>query len=316
MDIQQVDPELRDATLNLQGGDASNVEARKAMRAAIRVMPVPRFDNVAVTTQRAGDVRMRVYTPRAATHPGALLWIHGGGFLIGDARQDETLCAETAADLGIRVFSANYRLAPEHPFPAALEDVGHVWRWLLGNAQDLGIDPSRVAIGGESAGAGLAASLVQFIRDTDGPQPIAQWLFAPMIDDRTAADHSLDQIGHFIWDNTANRIGWGSYLGFEPGTVTPPEYAAAARRTALRGLPQTFIAVGDIELFLDEDRTYAESLRASGVSVELQIVPGAPHGFENWSHGTVLAETLKRSARNWLRSALADDTDVAADSRP
>jgi acetyl esterase/lipase len=229
-----------------------------------------------------------------------LLWIHGGGLLYGDARQDEALCAETARELGIPVISANYRLAPDDPFPAAHDDVYAAWHWVHEHATELGVDPGRLVIGGESAGAGLAASLVQRIHDDRGVPPIAQWLFAPMIDDRTAADESLDIVDHWVWNNRANRVGWSGYLPGRYGTDTVPAYAAAARRTGLAGLPPAYIAVGDIELFYAEDADYAERLEQAGVPVRLDIVAGAPHGFENWARETELARALMRRAHNWL----------------
>jgi acetyl esterase/lipase len=193
------------------------------------------------------------------------------------------------------VISANYRLAPDDPFPAAHDDVYAAWHWVHEHATELGVDPGRLVIGGESAGAGLAASLVQRIHDDRGVPPIAQWLFAPMIDDRTAADESLDIVDHWVWNNRANRVGWSGY-----GTDTVPAYAAAARRTGLAGLPPAYIAVGDIELFYAEDADYAERLEQAGVPVRLDIVAGAPHGFENWARETELARALMRRAHNWL----------------
>lgn len=274
------------------------------MRLATRVMPVPRTNGVSVVTARSGTLRMRVYRPSRRSGDGALLWIHGGGLLFGDARQDEALCAQTARELGIPVVSADYRFAPENPFPAALDDVRGAWGWMLDQAGELGIDPSRVAIGGESAGGGLAASLVQRLHDDGGVQPVAQWLFSPMIDDRTAADESLDGIDHRVWNNRANRVGWTAYLGVAPGAAELPPYAAAARRSDLSGLPPAFLAVGDIELFAAENQDYARRLDRDGVPVVLDLVPGAPHGFENWARDTEPARALMARARAWLRSAL------------
>jgi len=201
--------------------------------------------------------------------------------------------------------SANYRFAPEHPFPAAHDDVHAAWKWLQEHAAGQGVNPTRVVIGGESAGGGLAAGLVQRIHDEGGTQPIGQWLFAPMIDDRTAANASLDILDHWIWNNRANRIGWSSYLGEAPGASDLPAYAAAARRTDLSGLPPAFIAVGDIELFYAEGRDYAAELERVGVPTTLDIIRGAPHGFENWARETAPAKALMVRARNWLHQLLA-----------
>jgi acetyl esterase/lipase len=218
--------------------------------------------------------------------------------------------------------SVEYRKAPEHPFPAALDDCNAGWEWLQRNAVSLGISPARVAIGGQSAGGGLAAALVQRLHDAQstageptagepiagGPQPIAQWLFCPMLDDRTAARLELDRVGHRVWNNRANRFGWSSYLGTTPGSPAVPPYAVPARREDLTGLPPAWIGVGDIDLFHEEDRAYAERLRAAGVEATLHVVPGAPHGFEAWAPKTNLSRAYVGSALDWLGPALGHDT--------
>jgi len=154
-------------------------------------------------------------------------------------------------------------------------------------------------VGGESAGGGLAASLVQRLHD-EGAHPIGQWLFCPMLDDCTAARRELDAVDHFIWNNTANRFGWASYLGREPGAAEVAEYAVPARRTDLAGLPPAWICVSDIELFHDEDVDYARRLEAAGVPVTLDLVAGAPHGFESWAADTAPARALIGRAQAWL----------------
>jgi len=241
---------------------------------------------------------------RSSARPAALLWIHGGGFVIGRAAQNDRFCGAAARDLGIVVVSVEYRKAPEHRFPAGLDDCHAGWTWMQQQAAALGIDPARVAVGGESAGGGLAASLVQRLHDAGGTQPAAQWLFCPMLDDRTAARRELDDVGHFVWTNRLNRSGWRAYLGAEPGAATVPPYAVAARRDDLSGLPPAWIGVGDIDLFADEDRAYAERLRAVGVAATLDVVPGAPHGFEIWAPDSTLAREHVARAQAWLRGTL------------
>ncbi|NQX36945.1 alpha/beta hydrolase [Herbiconiux sp. VKM Ac-2851] len=299
MDVERVLPELREPMKRAQ------VSApRWLVRAAVRLMPVPKSEAVQVERARAGGVRLRVYRPQAELSGAGLLWIHGGGLLFGDARQDEALCLSTAERLGMVIVSANYRFAPEHPFPAAHDDVRAAWGWMLDHAASLGIDPRRLAVGGESAGAGLAAALVQRLADDGGVQPCAQWLFAPMLDDRTAARPELDAEQHFVWDNAANREGWSGYLGGPAGAETVPPYAAPGRRTELVGLPPAFLAWGDIELFAAEDRAYAEALARAGVPVTTDIVEGAPHGFENWAKETPVAQALIGRAQDWLHEAV------------
>lgn len=306
MDIEDVDPALRDAVQKVPVPDLSKPWMRTVLRLATRVMRVARTDGVSVSPSRSGTPRMRVYRPLRRTGDAALLWIHGGGLVFGDARQDEALCARTSRDLGIPVVSANYRFAPDHPFPAALDDVRSAWEWMHDHADELGVDPARIAIGGESAGGGLAAALVQQLHDEGGVQPVAQWLFSPMIDDRTAADESLDEVDHRVWNNRANRLSWKAYLGTAPGVGTLAPYAAAARRTDLSGLAPTYIAVGDIELFRAEDEDYAHRLGQAGVPATVDLVPGAPHGFGNWARDTGPAKALMARAREWLRTTLLD----------
>jgi acetyl esterase/lipase len=273
------------------------------IRVAMRFMPVPRSAAVRVRTVKGGGLDLRVYEPVGRRSGAGLLWVHGGGLLFGHARQDEALCLSTAERLGLTIVSANYRLAPRHPFPAPHDDLHLAWRWLHQRAHDLGTDPGRLAIGGESAGAGLAAGLVQRLHDDDGPRPAAQWLFAPMIDDRTAARRDLDATPYPVWDNTKNRQGWGGFLGSDPGTVIPQPYAVPARREDLTGLP-TFLTWCDGELFAAEDERYADALAADGVPVTTDVVVGGAHGFENWAHDTPLAQGLITRAQDWLAGTL------------
>ena len=297
--LQAVHPELRRATAQVDR--LNRVVPRPLLRTLARVLPTRRVDGVTVAVERVGSLKARVYRPRTTSTDGALLWIHGGGFVVGDARQDHALCAATALRTGAVVVSANYRLAPEHPFPAAHDDVHAAWGAILERRVATGIDPARVVVGGESAGAGLAAALAQRIRDEGGVQPVGQWLFAPMLDDRTAARRELDAAGHLVWDNVRNLDGWRSYLAAEPGGEAP-RYAVPARTADLAGLPPAYLAWGDIELFAAEDASYAAALRTAGVDVVTDVVPGAPHGFENWARTTGPARQLLERAHSWLEA--------------
>lgn len=277
---------------------------RAITRKLTRFAPKGDVTGVTITQTSNRAPAVRVYRPDVQTASAALFWIHGGGMIIGEASLDDRLCASTARELGIVVVSAEYRLAPEHPFPIPLDDCYWGWQWLQENAESLGVDPALVVVGGQSAGGGLAAGLVQRLADAGGSAPIAQWLFCPMIDDRTAARRELDSIDHWVWDNSINRFGWRSYLGAEPGGATAPPYAAPARREDLQGLPQTWLGVGDIDLFHDEDLAYGEALRAAGVDVTFEIVPGAPHGFEAWAPDAQLSRDYVASAQAWLHRTL------------
>ncbi len=274
---------------------------RLLLRASARAMPLPAID---IEERHEADVHVRIYRPQAQQSGAALLWIHGGGLILGSPVVDDQRCAEWVRELGLVVVSAYYRLAPEHPFPAAIDDCVAAWRWLQHSAEALGVDPRRVAIGGESAGGGLAASLAHRLRDEGGVQPAAQLLVYPMLDDRTAARRDLDGAGHRVWGNRANRAGWSSYLAVEPGAERVPAYSVPARREDLGGLPPAWIGVGLLDLFHAEDRLYARRLEQSGIQTVLHEVPGAPHGFYALAPDAQVSRTFRASQVDFLRSAL------------
>lgn len=310
MHLELVDDDLRPAIAATPFPDVTKPPIRWLVaKLSGLVKPVP-AEGVTVSEVRDGPARVRVYRPHAPRTDAALLWVHGGGLIIGSPTQDDPLVGGTASELGITVVSAHYRLAPANRYPAALDDVIAAWDWLQDHAADYEVDPARVVIGGESAGGGLAAAAAQLLRDRSAaegtPAPIAQWLFAPMLDDRTAADRSLDAIDHVVWNNRANHVGWKSYLGVEPGTSDVPRYAVPARRDDLTGLPPAWITWGDIELFAAEDAAYAERLRASGVPTTVDIVPGGAHGFENWARHAPISKALLARARAWLAEAIRE----------
>lgn len=224
------------------------------------------------------DVRVFVYEHAERRRPGgALLWMHGGGLVMGTPEQGDQLCSRFAAELGIVVISVDYRLAPEHPFPAALDDCFAALQWLHRGADAMGIDPAKTAVGGDSAGGGLAACLAQLSHDRGGPPICFQLLQYPMLDDRTAL---LTDQQAIIWTNTSNRYSWAAYLGHPVTEIEPRPYAAAARRDDLHGLPPAWIGVGDIDLFHDECVEYCTRLRVANVPCELHVVPGMYHAAE------------------------------------
>lgn len=301
--LASIAPELQAPLKRLPPVPFGSRIGRWFIRRSLGLMPAADLGDVKRGTIEADGARLRVYHPPEQRSAAALFWIHGGGFLIGTAALDDRACAEVARDLGILVVSAEYRLSPEHPFPLPLDDCLAGWRWLRANADRFGIDPARIAIGGQSAGGALAAALTQRVHDLGEPAA-AQWLFCPMLDDRTAADATLDKIGHRLWSNRNNRIGWRAYLGQAPGAADLPAYAVPARRVELAGLPPAWIGVGDIDLFHAEDAAYAQRLRAAGVATALDVVPAAPHGFEAWAFDTDIARSFRARARVWLRDTL------------
>lgn len=226
-------------------------------------------------------IRLRIYRPQAAgSKAPALLWMHGGGMIGGVPEQDDLYVRRFVEEAGMVVVSVVYRMAPEHPFPAPLEDCLAAFTWMQEQAEVLGIDPSRLAVGGSSAGSGLAALVAQTARDRGGVQPVFQLLVYPMLDDRTAARSDIDPEGHFAWNNKSNRFGWEAYLKQPAGSASVPAGSVPARRADLSGLSPAWIGVGSLDLFHDEDTDYARRLNEAGVPCELVVVPGAFHGFD------------------------------------
>ena len=226
----------------------------------------------------APDVRVLTYTHRdkGAGRP-AYLDIHGGGFIIGSADMGDAANRNLAAELGCVVVSVDYRLAPETRFPGNIEDCYAALKWLHAHAGEVGASSGRIAIGGGSAGGGLAAALGLLARDRGEVPIIHQHLIYPMIDDRDQGE-GHDYVGEFGWTRGSNYFGWKSILGQEPGSEGVSPYAAAARAESLEGLPSTFIGVGALDLFLESNMEYARRLARAGVPVELHVYPGAYHG--------------------------------------
>lgn len=243
---------------------------------------------------------MRLYRPTRNVSGAGLLWIHGGGYIIGSPAINDRECASIAADLGITVLSVSYRLAPQHPFPAAADDCLHGWQTLLDFAGKWGVDSRRIAIAGQSAGGGLTAGLAQRILDGGKQQPAAQVLMYPMLDDRTATRRELDAGKYKLWRNANNRGAWAHYLGQPAGEADTPAYSVPARRQDLAGLPPTWIGVGECDLFFEEDCLYATRLQEAGIDTELHLASQAPHAFDIIAPQAPIAQDFIASYRQFL----------------
>ncbi|MHA7274840.1 alpha/beta hydrolase [Arthrobacter sp. TMT4-20] len=229
----------------------------------------------------APEVLVRSYRPRATRGPmPALLWLHGGGMVVGNYLAEEDASIARVRRLGITVLSVEYRLAPNNPAPAALEDAYAALSWLVAHAPERSIDPARIAIGGESAGGGLAAALALYAHDHGVITPVFQLLIYPMLDDRTVLRPDMDTRSARMWTPQSNKWGWSAYLAQEPGGAGVSPYAAPARRSDLSGLPPAWIGVGTLDIFYDEDLDYATRLRDSGTDCQFEEIPGAFHGFD------------------------------------
>jgi len=315
--IDQLDPELRavmeklpaDRPLDLNQLPAARVKMKKMVTAMLADLPpvegVTFQDQFAPASKGEPAVRVRVYRPNH--QPGklpALYWIHGGGYVMGDIDMDDRLMMQMVKRIGCVAVSVDYRLAPEHPFPAPVEDCYAGLKWLFAHAGELGVDPSRIAIGGASGGGGLCAGLGLLVRDRGEVRPAFQLLIYPMIDDRNVTPASYAITDPRVWHRESNRLGWKAYLGRDGGGADVSPYAAAARATDLTNLPPAYIPVGALDLFVDENIEYAQRLIQAGVPTELHVYPGAFHGFDLFAPSAAVSKQFKADRDNALKRAL------------
>lgn len=251
------------------------------------------------------DVVVYVINAKSGTSRPAILHTHGGGYVGGSALGAIADCQKIALALDCTVATVEYRIAPATIWSGSLEDNYSALRWLHDNSEHLGIDRSRIALIGESAGGGHAALLALTARDR-GEVPLTfQMLIYPMLDDRTGVVRTPGPpVGSIVWTPSMNRDGWRAFLGQEPGTAKVPTKAVPSRFASLAALPRTFIGVGSIDLFVDEDIEYARRLLDAGVPVELLVVPGAFHGFDVLAPDTKVAQQFSQHRIDVLRRAL------------
>jgi acetyl esterase/lipase len=285
-----VHPELRAIARMIQKMTADpppSIAGLAKMRANNAGFGRPRLSDVPVEKReiagRPGQPAVVIYIINAKpgeSRPG-ILHTHGGGFVAGSAESSVADVQAACKELGCAAVSVEYRLAPETTYAGSLEDNYAALKWLHANASQLGVDPARLAVMGESAGGGHAALLAITARDR-GEVPLKfQALIYPMLDDRTGSTRRAPaHVGKIIWTPEGNAFGWRSFLGVEPGGGRVPVRAVPARTVDLAGLPPAFIGVGTLDLFHDEDIEYARRLNDAAVPTELIVVPGAFHGFD------------------------------------
>ena len=309
-----IDPESRvplDGLLQVMPGGFNAipdiVQRRAAVAALLAAMPVPPNENVTIKQRTvpgpdgAPDISVRIHRPVNATGtlPG-VYYIHGGGMVLGTAESEDASASRICEQVGAVVVSVEYRLAPEHPHPAPLDDCYAGLVWTAKNAGELGIDPERLALYGASAGGGLVLATALTARDRGYPTLAFQMPIYPMIDDRneTPSSHEITDIG--IWDRDGNLEAWNWYLG----GAGADQYAAPARAEDLSGLPPTFIDVGTVDLFRDEDIAFAQRLMQAGVPTEFHTSVGSYHASETFAPEAPLSQRIWALRIDALRRAL------------
>jgi acetyl esterase len=306
------DPELAAVIPMLPAFSIDDLPAARAQfTEMMAALPAP--DSAGVTYEdrrvpgRDGDpdVLLRIYRPEQPSAPAAVYDVHGGGFIIGDLDTDHARNITLARELGVVVVSVDYRLAPETPFPGPLEDVYAGLVWTAKHADELGIDPQRIAVHGASAGGGLCAGLALLARDRGGPHIAFQFLGVPELDDRLSTPSMTAFVDTPLWNRPRAVVSWDAYLGpGVPGTDGVSPYAAPARATDLGGLPPAYISVMHFDPLRDEGIAYALALLAAGVTVELHLYPGTFHGSALAQHAAITRRELAEGVAV-LRQALA-----------
>jgi acetyl esterase/lipase len=277
----------------LDGTPSLEVLASGGARLQERLVPGP---------DGAPDVSLLVISPPAAGGPfPGLFHTHGGGMVMGNNRTGLETMIGWVTDPGLVIVSVEYRLAPEHPFPAGVEDCYAGLAWTAGHAAELGIDPRRLVVGGASAGGGLAAACSLMARDRGGPALAGQMLIYPMLDDRPGPGSAQELDGEGIWDSGSNAAAWAMLLGDRRGRDGVSPYAAPARARDLSGLPPAYLELGSVETLRDEDLSYAQRIWAAGGNAELHVWPGGFHAFDLIAPETALARAALEVRLAWLR---------------
>ena len=269
------------------------VQRREVLSQMLSATPVPPNPNVEISNHVApgpsGDLGVRVYSPKSASKPApGIVYIHGGGMIMGGLDGEDGTCQMMADQLGAVIASVDYRKAPENPYPAAPEDCFAAASWVFENAEKLGIDHGNIGVYGQSAGGGLTLAVAMMARDRGGPNFAYMVPIYPMIDDRNESESSklITDVG--IWDRDGSIEAWGWYLGGQ----SADQYAAPARAKDLAGLPPAYIDVGELDMFRDEDIDFAKRLAEAGVQVEFHLWPGAYHASEVFAPEAALSQRI------------------------
>jgi acetyl esterase/lipase len=314
------DPELAAALAAVAGHVPSTITVEWARRAreqgeyGVRDDEQLRRDGRFTVEERAvpgppdaPDISLLICRPAGAVGARPVIYhTHGGGMILGDNRVGIIGALDWAQEFAAVVVSVEYRLAPEHPHPAPVEDVYAGYLWTVEHAAELGGDPDRIVIAGASAGGGLTAALALLVRDREAHRPLGQMLLCPMIDDRNDTPSAIQMDGIGVWDRGSNAVGWDALLGAARGGADVSGYAAPARAADLADLPPAFIDVGSAETFRDEAVAYASRIWQAGGVAELHVWPGGFHGFEGFAPQAALSQAARAARLPWLRRLLGE----------
>lgn len=309
-----LDPELRALLATIpqtENGmfDLNDIPAaRETARAMVAqtdaqavVDPSVTIETLEIPRPPGSPLSVRVFRPEnPPAASSCLMWFHPGGQVLGTANDEDGYLAGIAAQIGCVVASVDYRLAPENPAPAAAEDGYLAYHHLVEHARDLGLNPEAVGIAGASGGGAIAATTAIMIRDRGVKQPLFLSLSYAMLDDRntSASSHAITDIG--IWDRKTNILAWRAVLGDRADGADVPAYCAPARARNLQGLPPTFVAAAEFDVFRDEDLDFAARLAAAAVPVEVHLYKGAFHSWDRFAPHTDIAQRFNRTWREYI----------------
>lgn len=306
LDISQIH-EMRSMSAAVQPSIESVLDGHDVVHTEVSVPGPPGAPDVALSIlRRAGG---------SGSAPG-IFHIHGGGMIMLDRFFGAAGLVELVETFDVVVTSVEYRLAPEHPDPAPIEDCYAALCWVAEHAAEIGIDPASILVHGESAGGGLAAGVALMARDRGGPALIGQVLMCPMLDDHNETVSSHQYTDRSFWNRQSNDIGWTALLGDRRGGADVSPYAAPARADDLGGLPPAFLDVGSAEVFRDEVVAYAGRIWAAGGQAELAVWSGGFHGFELFAGDAAVSRAAKAARHSWIRRLLTQASRLPGSVAP